>query len=183
VASGSFVGDRGVGYSVDLNSHTYEIYWTNSKAWWLIDGILIHTSSGTAAPLVSVLSLKIGAQSQNATAAVQSDNVVSCRALTISRLGQLTTQPVIKYITTSAIQKRGPGNLHGITVSGQANGAAVMLYDALSAVGGTELCNLTFAYPNTPTIVPVSVDLKGAPFSTGLYVAITGTPKVSLIFE
>lgn len=185
VDSGNFNGEYGDSYILDNNSHTFEIFWSNSKAWFVIDGNVIHTFTGAAAPLTNAVSLKIGAESTNAGGNTAT-NLVYCRALSICRLGNQTSQPMIKYqagVTTGIICKYGPGNLHSLIVSPTSTASTITLYDG-TTTGGTVMFAGNFGNANNNTAQTQTVHFYGAPFSAGLFlVAAQGTPSITLVYE
>lgn len=80
-------------------------------------------------------------------------------------------------IAASALIKTGPGTLHSVTLAAAADAATAIVYDNTSAAG--------------TVIVKLSAPLTGsahavidANFSTGCYVAVTGTtPSATVTFR
>ncbi|HRZ18940.1 MAG TPA: hypothetical protein P5136_02695 [Methanofastidiosum sp.] len=181
IDSGSFNGNYGPSYTLDNNAHTYEIYWTNKNAWFVIDDVILHTFTGTLAPLVDTPSLKIGLESVNSggnTAA----NTLQVRSSTINRQGSLITQPTHKYNsgnTAGIICKYGPGNLIAMTHGATANASVVTIYDGTTTGG-------TIMYQSAPQSNGLSqqYNFNGIPFFTGLFFTQTGgAGNVILIYE
>ena len=186
INSGSFNGDQGATFLLDNNVHTYEIYWTNSKAWFSIDGQIIHTFTGSTATLVDTTHLKISAESINA-GNNNVNNTLVVRTASINRLGNLLTQPMIRYqsgTTAGVIAKIGPGNLHSVIIASPVSGSVVTLYDG-TTTGGTVLFSATLTWTTTQSSnFPYSLDFKGIPFNTGLFLVIaTQNCNVTLIYE
>ena len=186
VDSGSFNGNRGDVYVLDNNIHTYEIYWTNKSAWFLIDDIIIHKFTGLTSPLVDTPSLKIGAQSINA-GNNNANNIINIRVVSISRLGGTSIIPTSKYqsgTTAGLILKYGAGNLQRLIVGAvPTSGSVVTLYDGLTT-GGTVLASFTFLFPSGGNFSPVSLDFADTQFSTGLLLVIaTQSANVTVIYD
>jgi hypothetical protein len=184
VVSGAFNGTQGLSFLLDNNVHVYEIYWSNSNAWFFIDDVLIHTFSGATATLVDTTSLKIGLETINA-GTNQVNNTLVVRSSTINRFGQLVTQPQYRYqsgTTTGVIAKYGPGNLHTVIISSQVQNSVVTIYDG-TTTGGTVMFAAAFAAANN-SLNPTTIDFQGVPFSTGLFLVIaTQNSNVTLIYE
>lgn len=132
VTSGSFNGTQSAYWIPDTNVHTYEIWWNNKNAWFLIDGFLIHTFTGSVNTLVASLSPKIGMETINSGGATI-DNTLVVRSAMINRLGEAKTSPVWRNVVgalTAVVLKRGPGHLH--KVLNNDNTGTLTLYDALT---------------------------------------------------
>lgn len=183
VSSGNFNGTLGVTYENTLIvAKTYEIYWTNSKIYFVINGELLHTLSATTTTWADTMAHYIYMDSVNSNNA-QTNNVIECRVASIARLGSLQTQPTSKYqagTTVGVVLKYGAGNLHGIIISGVVNNAVVTLYDN-TAASGTVLWSSGAMSANT---TPFSLDFKDLPFYTGLTLVIgTANCNATIIFE
>lgn len=171
VASGSFNGDLGAEYSLGANATTYEIYWTNSKVYFVIGGMTLHTISASAATWANTLHLP--SRIENTNSGGSTTNIsIEIRVATISRLGQAQTQPTSKYqsgTTAGIICKTGAGTLHGAIISGVSNNSVVTIYDG-TTVGGTVIWSSGSMGANT---TPIPIDFKAIPFFTGLFFTIT----------
>lgn len=186
----TFNGNYGPSFVLDNNVHTYEIFWTNKNAYFVIDDVILHTFSGLLTTLVSTPSLKIGLESIN-SGGNTTNNTLAVRSSTINRLGQLLSQPTSKYqaTTTTGVQcKYGAGNLHGIIVGSiAASGATVTLTDGTVSGGvvtGTTIASYTLTYPGGGNFNAFGNDFKGLPFSTGLVLTIgVQNSSVTVIFE
>lgn len=185
VASGSFNGDYGSTYTFGTNSTTVEIWWTNNTVWFFINDILLHKVTSSTTTAVATPSLKVGMETVNSggnTAA----NTLELRACTISRLGQLTTQPTYKYQAgTTAVGgvvcKIGAGNVHTMVVGGIAANAAATLYDGLTVGTGTVIWASGAMVNNTN---PFSIDFHGLPFYSGLILTVlTANANVLVTYE
>lgn len=183
VVTGSFNGVLGATHTVDTNAHTYEIMWTNSTAYFFVDGDLLHTMSGASATLTETAHL--GAYAQIANGANTNNNTLLVRVMTISRLGRLETQTMSVRINTltTTVLKYGPGNLDRIVLGNVPTQAGtITIYDN-TAASGTILAVLT---PRSPanTFVPASIDMGNMPFATGLtIVTATNAVDMTVIFE
>ena len=186
INSGSFNGEQGSVYSLDANVHTYEIYWTNSSAWFIIDGLILHKFSGSTAPLTNTLTLKVGSECTN-SGGTASNNTLEVRVSTLQRLGPLLTQPTYANISTNTttVLKYGAGTLHRIVINkvGLTNNT-LTIYDNTTGTG-TTIATITMAKGTQASDIPVSVDYGSLAFSTGLtIVTATGTaPNVTVVYE
>lgn len=181
VSSGSFNGNLGKSFSPGTSATTYEIYWTNSKVWFVVGNELLHTVAATAAPWADTVAHYIYLENTNSG---NTTNVtLSCRVASIRRLGNYITQPISKYqagTTAALVLKYGAGNLHELVVSGVVNNAVITLYDNTTN-SGTILFSTGSMTANT---VPFAIDLKGAPFSIGLTLAITvANANATVVYE
>lgn len=186
VANGTFNGIYGTNYNIDTSCNIYEIYWTNKKAYYFVNDELLHTLSAPTTPAVSTLTLPVGLECNNGTGNT-ANNTLVVRVASISRLGQLTTQPTSYYrntTTTGIVLKWGAGNLHRIIVGTAAtSGAVVTLYDGTST-GGVVLATFTFTWPAGGNFNPNSFDFQGLPFSTGLFLVVaTQAVAITVIYE
>jgi hypothetical protein len=181
IASGSFNGEVGATLGLDNNVHTYEIYWTNKSAYFLVDDNLIHTFTGATATLSDTLTLSVSQSITNAGGNT-ANNTLVVRVASISRLGQLQTQPISGYQsgnTAGRVFKYGAGNVHRVILSGVANNTVITLYDNTAATGTVWWASGTMGAQNQP----MSLDFAGAPFFTGLTMVSTGASNVAIIYE
>lgn len=158
------------------NNNTYEIYITNGKVYFVINGTMVHTVTASSATWSATLNLPVRAD--NINSGNTTDTTMSIRVMTIYRLGQLNTLPQSGRITTAAttVMKYGAGMLHRITIN-NAGGTLITIYDNTSA-GGTVLGVIS-----TPANAnPVTLDY-GIPFAIGLTIVSTGTWDATVIYE
>jgi hypothetical protein len=179
-----FNGDLGTEYALDTNVHTYEIWYTNSKVYYFIDNILLHTVSATLDSVSATQSLKVGFQCLNAGGNT-ANNTLQIRASSILRLGDLLGQPISRYqsgITAGIILKYGPGNLHKLILSNIATTSVITLRDGTTAAGAI-IHSFTFT-GTTMAQVAYEFDFRGISFSTGLFLVIaTAAANACVIFE
>lgn len=186
ISTGSFNGVLGKTYAIAANTvKTFEIYWTNSKVYFVISDKILHTVSATSTTWSSTMSYYIYMDNVNSNGII-SNNTLSCRVASIRRLGSLISQSTSKFqsgITAGNICKYGPGNLHQIIISSVSSGAVITIYDNIAASG-------TILWSGTVTFGPqggsnlYSLDFKGIPFYYGLTLVIaTQTANVMLIYE
>lgn len=180
VTNGAFNGDYGVAFPFNANCNTYEIYWTNKSAYYIVNDELLHTLSAPTATTSGAMSLPARHEVKNGTGNT-ANNTLKVRVASISRLGNATTQPTSFYsaaTTTGTILKRGAGNLHGLVVgSVAASGGTITLYDGTST-GGTIMAAYTFTWPAGGNFNTVNSDFKGIPFYNGLFY-VNGTQNIS----
>ena len=182
VSSGSFNGNLGVTYTPSTTVATYEIYWTNSKVWFVIGDEVLHTVSASSATWSGTMSNFIFMDNVNSNSAT-SANTLQCRTATIRRLGGLITQPISKYTTgtqAGVICKYGPGNLHRIIADAGVNGAIVTIYDGTS-VAGSIIFQTNALQAGTDA---QAIDFGGLPFFTGLFYTVTAqSANVCIVYE
>jgi len=186
VTNGNFNGYYGIAFPFNTNCNTYEIYWTNKNAYYIVNDEILHTLSAPTATTSGALSLPVRHEVKNDTGNT-ANNTLVVRTASISRLGNAVTQPTSKYYsatTTGDILKRGAGNLHGVNIgSVAATGSVITLYDGIST-GGTVMASWTITYPAQGNFNPTFFDLKGIPFYTGLFIVIaTQNASVTVAYE
>jgi len=179
----SFNGNLGATYDPGTGVKTYEIYWTNSKVYFVIGDEILHTVSASSATWSATMSFHAFMDSLNADVIAES-TTLAVRTATIYRLGKLQTQPMSYYhasgTTTGVNLKIGVGNLHSIIFGSAANNAVITLID--NTTGSTPVL---WVYTATGALAaPVSIDFKGMPFFTGLrFVVATGNASFTIVYE
>lgn len=172
VVSGGFNGTLGASYAPTTDATTFEIYWTNSKIFFVIGDEILHTVSALSATWSASINLPVRLENQNSGGSV-SNVSMSCRVAAISRFGPSSTQPTSKYqagTTTGIILKYGTGNLHGVVISGVNNNSVVNLYDNTAASGTLLWSSGAMGALTTP----FALEMHDVPFFTGLTLEITG---------
>ena len=94
---------------------------------------------------------------------------------------RLLTQPTSKYQSgtteSRVILKYGAGSLHGVVLSGIVNNSVVTLYDNIASTGTTVWSSGEMGAQT----IPVSLDMKGLPFYTGLTLTVTAANSNALV--
>jgi hypothetical protein len=178
VNSGSFNGTLGATYTLDANVHTYEIYWTNSKAWFFVDNELLHTINASVTTAVDDTNLKIGMNITNSGGNIN-NNTLEIRVISINRQGVAQSRPQWRYQSGpvgATVLKYGPGTLHRVTIN-RKTGTTVTLYDSINTVA-----------PASPIcIIDASVNVGqvefGLDFYTGLIMVTVGAVDTTIIYE
>jgi hypothetical protein len=182
VSGGSFNGVLGSTVLLDASVNTWEIYWTNSKVFFVRGGKLLHTVTASSNTWSDTMNLPVRMENVNTNASA-TDVSMNVRVATIARLGRDQTQPTSVYTTgqtTGKSLKVGPGNLHSILIGGVANGATLTIYDGTSTAGN--IIWATGVMPNNTN--PFSIDFKNAPFYTGLFIVMgAANSNCTIIFE
>src|SRR5574340_923666 len=178
VASGSFNGSVS-SYVVDTNVHTYEIEYRTSSIWYFVDGVLLHIMRPTTVHLTSGIPLPITVNSVNSASGTTSGTIESW-TLGIIRHAVPETAPASFFqsgTTAGMVLKRGPGNIHGIIISGVANNSDVTLYDN-TAASGTVIWDSGAMSNQT---VPFALNFKMVPFFIGLTLVIAAANSNVLV--
>jgi len=177
VSSGSFNGLYGSSYTLDTNVHTYEIYWTNSKVYFVIDGSMLHTVNASATTWTNTVTFYLGADNINSSNLNVNKNLY-IRVMSIARLGTLQSAPIYKHITTAAttICKYGAGTLHSIIINTPAN-QTLTIYDNITN-SGTIIGVISLGNNTVPMELHYDLD-----FYTGLTIVNSGTIDASIIYE
>lgn len=176
----SFNGELGSSYTLDNNVHTYEVYWTNSTVWYLIDGVLLHKTSASTATLTATTNLKVGASVANSGTHATANKLV-VRVASISRLGIADTNPQYFHGTTAAtsILKYSAGTLKRVTINDYAAATStITIYDNSAGSGTPVIAVIKSVTGATPTTLNYEV-----PFSNGLSIVSTGTWDFTVAYE
>lgn len=182
VSSGSFNGVLGSAVSMDTSANTWEIYWTNSKVYFVKNSKLLHTVSADSGTWSNNVHLPIRLENVNFAGSTTATSM-NVRVATITRLGRDLTQPNSYYQsgqTTGVQLKIGPGNMHGLVISGVINNSVITLYDGTSTAGNTLWSSGTMGANTTPFALP----LWNMPFFTGLHLVISGAnSNAAVVYE
>jgi hypothetical protein len=181
VNNGSFNGTLGGTYNPSTVVNTYEIYWTNSRVYFVIGGELLHTMSATAQTWAATMSHHV--YLSNINSGNTTSVTLTCRVASIARLGPLLTQPTSYYqagTTAGVVLKYGAGNLHGLNISGVNNNSVITLYDNTAAAG-----TIIFSTGSMSTnATPFSIHFWGIPFFIGLTLVIaTANSNAMVAYE
>jgi hypothetical protein len=186
VNSGSFNGTV-ASVTLDTNVKTYEIYWTNSKIYFIVSGVLIHTVQALTATWTDTVSLPCRFESGNYNGSTTTI-AINVRTMTIHRLGSALTLPKSYYhalgttAATGTNLKVGAGSIHAIMVSGVAATSVVTLADSASAA--TPVICTSNSMPEITTPFSVQFGPVGCPFHTGLQLMVlTANAVVTVIYE
>ena len=133
VSSGSFNGHNGYTFAPGTGTHTYEIYWTNSKVWFAVDGKLLHVVTAVT-DWTNYMTLHCFQDAVNSVITTSANLYV--KVSTIYRLGALDTSSLYKNITsaTTTICKYGAGTFKRIVINNIVAGT-ITVYDNWAAVG------------------------------------------------
>ncbi|MFA5871075.1 MAG: hypothetical protein WC842_04325 [Candidatus Paceibacterota bacterium] len=179
ISSGSFNGVLGTTYTPPTTVITLEIYWTNSKVWFVIGDDILHTVSASTETWGNTMSYHIFASSLNSDTAIS--KTLKIRTATISRMGNLETLPMTKNITgvnTSQIFKYSAGTLHRIIVGTPVNGKTITIYD--NVTGTTNPIGIITLPAQS---VPIILEYR-SPFFNGLNVVPNDTGlNLTVVYE
>jgi hypothetical protein len=174
----TFNGQLGPTYSPTTNVVTYEIYWTNSKVWFVIGDEILHTVSASAATWATTMSFHVFMDSLNAEI-IAEVKTLAVRTATIYRLGKYQTQPIYYRVIGNAathVLKLGSGILHKI------------IFNNTSGTNITIVDNVTGTTPVIGTITTATAALGSwaydCPFNTGLILITTGNDlDATVVYE
>lgn len=130
----TFNGQLGATFDPGTSVRTYEIYWTNSKVWFVVNDQILHTVSASAATWSSTMGFHVFMDSVNA-GVIASSRTLEVRVASIARLGKLESQPTYYRISGDAathVLKLGAGVLHKL-IFNNTTGTSITIYDNTSA--------------------------------------------------
>jgi hypothetical protein len=161
------------------NITSYEIYYTNSKVYFVISDILVATHSATTSTWTDTTNLPCRIDNINSGAGV-TNSTISVRVATIYRLGELYTNEQYSHLTTAAttVLKYGAGKLHRIAVNDMVSATACTIYDNVTA-GAPIIGVIT---PGAKAVQPFTMEYD-LPFATGLTIVTTGTWDLTIVYE
>ena len=170
--SGSFNGVLGSVYSPGLNVQTYEIYWTNSKVYFVVNGDVLHTVSASSSTWSNTMSFYVFTDNIN-SGTVANNVILNMRSGTIYRLGQPITTPTHYYhangTQTGINLKLGLGTLQRIIFQ-SANNAIITLSDSTTTTTPVIWASTGAAAVSQPALL----DFGGIPFYNGLRLTVSG---------
>jgi hypothetical protein len=171
ISSGSFNGTLGGTYTPGTTVKTYEIYWTNSKVYFVVGGQVLHTFSADTTTWSATMNFYIYMDNVN-SGNIQTDHTLEVRVASIRRLGSLLSQPTSYYFaigqTAGVNLKLSAGNLHSLILSNVVDGSVITLSDSISAA-----TPVIFKVTALSTQVVLPIDFKGIPFLFGLRLTIS----------
>jgi len=178
----TFNGQLGTVYTPSTDIHTYEIYYTNTKVYFVIDGNLLHTYSATTSSWTATINLYIYAE--NINSGNTTDTILGLRNAGMHRMGSEVTQPMIYNFpsgqTAGVVLKYGAGNIRGLTVNSATNNAVVTLYDGI-----TNAFKIITSWVFTAnSVLPAHYPLYSITFSNGLTLEVkTQNASCTVFYE
>ena len=172
ISSGAFNGQYGAAFSVGTTSHFFEIIYQPRQVMFIADNKIVHTLSVTGAPWTETLHLPTMYENNNTNGST-TDVALHVRLGTTARFGipEIQKDGILQEGTTAGLQlKYGPGNLHGLIVSGVSNLANITLYDGTSTAGVKLFTTGTMGAQT----IPLALQFYGEAFNNGLFLTITG---------
>lgn len=174
----SFNGFYGASYTPTANVAAYEIYWTNSKVWFVVNSVLLHTVTASTTTWAGTMSFHVFATSLN-SGDITPSQTLKTRSSTIFRMGKYETQPIYYHLSGNAathVLKLGAGVLHKI------------VYNNTSGTNITIVDNITGTTPVVGVITTASGALGvwnyGIAFNTGLILITTGNGlDATIVYE
>jgi hypothetical protein len=174
----TFNGRMGITYDPGTSVKTYEIYWSNSRVYFVVGGEILHIVSASSATWANTMNFHAFMDSVNSGTTTSS--TLETRVATIYRLGKAETSPILRYIAgavTGSVLKYGPGRLHRIILGTQSSAGTITIYNATTAANTIAL--ITWAVNDSPKSIEF-----GADFYNGLTVTTTGTNTAFIfVFE
>lgn len=173
----SFNGNLGATYTPGTGVKTYEIYWTNSKVWFVIGDEILHIVSASSATWANTMGFHIFMDSLNA--GIITGTTLEIRTATISRLGAAETQPAYYHVSGDAathVLKLGAGILHKI-IFNNTTGTSITIVD--NVTGTTPVIGLI-----TTTTAALGDWNYSIPFNTGLILITAGNGlDATIVYE
>jgi hypothetical protein len=165
----------------DTNYHSWEIYYSNKRVYYVIDDVLRHVTTATNTSLCATLNLPIRVENNNTNDLASN---ITSYALTTSiyRLGKISTESVYTHFSSAVntCLKFGAGKLHSVIVNNTGGtGDVLVLYDNTSA-SGSVIGNVSLGKYTMPTTLSYGT---GLPFSNGLYAVTSGTTDFTMMYE
>jgi hypothetical protein len=162
------------------NVNSYEIYITNGKVYFTLNGVLVATHVASAATWTDTMNLPSRIDNTN-TGTASGTAIVYVRVATIARLGPAETMPTYRNITgvnSSQILKYGAGTLHEVIIGTPTVSGVITIYD--NTTGTTDpITVITLPEIATPFAVTVH-----CPFNNGLNVVPSATGlNITIIYE
>jgi len=173
VTSGSFNGAMGDTWAPTADTYyLLQIEYTPLAVIFYVNGELLHKKQGAHQSYYMTLPITI----ENLNTAGSTDVSFETIGMYIARQGELVTTPKSYYASAAAttILKYGAGDLHRVTVTDNAV-SAMTVYDGLSAAG--VVLAVLDASKTTGTME------FGIPFSDGLTIVTSGSPKMTVVYE
>ena len=178
----TFNGQRGTVYVPNSDIHTYEIYYTNTKIYFVEDEYLIHTYYATTSSWTATMNMYIYAE--NINSGNTTNTTLGLRNAGLHRLGLENTQPLVYNFPTGqsagVVLKYGAGNIRGLTVNSATNNAVVTLYDGITNAFKV-ITSWTFT---ASSVLPAHYPLYGITFSNGLTLEVkTQNAAITVFYE
>jgi len=174
----SFNGDLGTSITLNITVNTLEIYWTNSKVWFVVNGFLLHTFTASAETWADTMSFHAFSDSLN-SGILAASVTMAVRISSIHRLGKYETQPIYYHLSGDAathVLKLGAGVLHKI-IFNNSSGTNLTIVD--NNTGTTPVVGII-----TTTSAVLGIRDYMLPFNTGLILITTGNGlDATIIYE
>lgn len=171
IANGSFNGKLGTTYTLSANIVRYHIIYNVSSIYFFVNDVLLHTVNFPTTTWTASYHLPIRYENFNTGGSILNVSLVTRGSYT-ARLGIPQTQPTSFFqvgLTAGVTLKNGPGNIHGIVLSGITNNSVATFYDNTAASGTV----IWTTGPLTSNGLPFFIDMKGIAFSNGLTLTVT----------
>lgn len=173
----AFNGVLGATYALGTGVYTFEIYWTNSKVWFVIGDEILHLVTAASTTWSDTMHHPVRFENNNSGGAT--NNVaLNVRVATICRLGSAETDTTTKYTTgtqAGVLCKVGPDKIKSIVLSSITNAANITFFDNVTATGTTIWSSGAIVVANSvnPGIVTIAPKV-GWNFYTGLTYVVAG---------
>lgn len=160
------------------NVNTFEIYWTNKSVYFVINGVLVHTVTGTTATWSDSKNFPV--RLENTNTGVGTVEILEAWVATISRLGKIKSEVIYKYVAANAttVCKLSQGKLLKIIHGGNA-ASVITVYD--NTTNSAPIMAVLNGQNNVPQFMDFGSD--GCPFFTGLTVVTSGSGGCTIIYE
>lgn len=176
VASGSW---NGTVPTFDTNVHMFEIYYTTTHVYFLIDRVIAHSIVATTTPLIADASVPLSFEDTNTGSSSNSTMEVICPS--ICRIGSPNDDALSYFVNTAETRtlKTGPGQLQKILFGDKGSlSGTIIVYD--NTAGSGKVLGRWDTTQNNPSGSSAVLDM---PFSTGLtYVSTGGNLSITFMW-
>jgi len=166
--------------TITTNYTRYQIVYTNIRATFYVNDVVVHTLNPLTEPIGQTANFKVRFKNTNSDGA-NVINVIESRVASILRLGQNMTSSTKRYLSTAGtyVLKYGPGLLKNIVVNANGNvGSNITIYDSTYTAAGT-IVGVIDTYKSA-----IATLIYDSPFDTGLTVVPSGTfGNITVVYE
>lgn len=177
VASTSWTGGT---YTLDTNFHSYEIYYTSTTVYFVIDKVVKHLITAGSATIVNNTSVKCSFESTNTGGTTT--RVLEVINPSMDRMGSINEDVLSHFISAAETKtlKSAPGKLQRIIFGDKGNlSGTITFYDNTAGSG-----KILVQFDTTQIIPAGATAILDIPFSIGLtYVTVGGNIRTTVMWD